>query len=152
MLPSCELYCIACPKAGPRIILQAQDRMSIPTVATMETDTDYRLLGHVEWDGAAAQSDRVFLKATVERGRRLTRNQYVRIRDEDGTRSGFLARLVAGPFFRGGPDSDPADEPYALAELELHGELAGGRSRATSARPMPGASLLGLPAAEAAEP
>jgi uncharacterized protein len=125
--------------------------MSISTIATMETDTDYRLLGHVEWDGAAAQSDRVFLKATVERGRRLTRNQYVRIRDEDGTRSGFLARLVAGPFFRGGPDSEPADEPYVLAELELHGELVGGRSRDTSARPMPGAAVFGIAAAEVAE-
>ena len=34
----------------------------MPTIATNATDTEYRLLGHVEWDGAAATSDHVFLK------------------------------------------------------------------------------------------
>jgi hypothetical protein len=124
------------------------------TIPQIAAEQDYRLLGHVEWDGAAATSDRVLLRATVEHGRRLMRNQYVRIRDEDGARSGFLARVVAGPFFRGGPDpacADLIDEPFVIAELELHGELVGGRSRDTSARPMPGAAVFGLAPAEVAE-
>jgi DNA helicase HerA-like ATPase len=78
---------------------------------------------------------------------RIIRDQYVRIEDPLGTRTGFLGRIVAGPFFspRGAP---AANRPYVslgqglsgefaiLAEIELQGELVGGRPRASKSRPV----------------
>src|SRR5260221_3909641 len=83
------LHCLP-KRPATRNVPQLQDRMTMSTVASIATDTEYGLLGYVEWDGVAATSDRVFLKATIEDGPHLTPNQYVRIRDEDGTRSGIL--------------------------------------------------------------
>jgi hypothetical protein len=115
-------------------------------------DQGFRLLGNVEWDGPTATSDRVLLRAAVEDAPQLTRNQYVRIQDDNGVRTGFLARVVAGPFFRraAGYD-DPSSEEHVLAELELQGELIGGRPRDTNARPRPGAEVFALAPAEVAE-
>jgi hypothetical protein len=56
------------------------------------------LLGHVAWDGSVATSERVQLRAFLGKRRLVERNRYVRIRDEEGPRSGFLARVTAGPF------------------------------------------------------
>src|SRR4051794_37237693 len=50
-----------------------------------------KLLGHVAWDGATATSERALLRANVVNRQLLERNQYVRIQDKDGLRSGFLA-------------------------------------------------------------
>ena len=113
---------------------------------------DLRHLGTVAWDRESPQSDRVLLQATVEDGPRITRNQYVHIHDEEGARSGFLARIVAGPFYhRGAADDDITSDSHVLAELELHGELVAGRPRETNARPSPGASVFALANAEVAE-
>ncbi len=115
---------------------------------TIELEQNHQFLGHVEWDGSTAASDLVLLRTRVEHGPRVTRNQYVRIADASGPRSGFLARVVAGPFFRRGAD-DAGD--YVLAELELQGELRNQRPRDTNARPRPGAAVFALAAAEIAE-
>jgi hypothetical protein len=119
----------------------------------VETAPQVRYLGTVEWDGPAATSDRVLLRAPLENDRRILRNQYVRIEDEDGTRTGFLARVVAGPFFRENLDTmvDCGENSHVVAELELQGELVQGRARDTNARPRPGAPVHGLAPAEVAQ-
>jgi hypothetical protein len=65
----------------------------------VQTEREARLLGHVAWDGATATSERVMLRANVVNRQMVERNQFVRIKDEEGERTGFLARIVAGPFF-----------------------------------------------------
>ena len=57
-----------------------------------------RLLGQIAWDGTDATNERVMLRAPVFSRRHVERNQYVRILDEEGGRSGFLARIVSRPF------------------------------------------------------
>ena len=65
----------------------------------MERDQESVLLGRVAWDGNTATSERVLLKASVANRRLVGRNLYVRIQDEEGDRTGFLARILSGPFF-----------------------------------------------------
>src|SRR5437763_5355478 len=117
----------------------------------IEANREARLLGHVAWDGATATSERVLLRASVLNRRRVERDQYVRIRDEEGARSGFLARVVTGPFFHrsgaptvGGLTAGTSMESFLLADLEVQGELVGGRARDTHSRPAPGSPVLAL--------
>ena len=117
-----------------------------------------RLLGQVAWDGSAATSERVLLRAAVVNRRLLERNQYVRIHDEDGVRSGFLARVVAGPFFHrsgsptvAGLTAGMSVESFLLAELEIQGELVAGRPRDTNSRPAPGSAVFALSPTEVAD-
>jgi hypothetical protein len=122
----------------------------------IETHVDHRFLGHVAWDGPTANSDRVLLHAPFENGKRVLRNQYVRIVDDDGARTGFLARIVAGPFYRDSRENPPgasqkSTNSHVLAELELQGELIKGRPRDTNARPTPGAQVQALAPAEVAQ-
>src|SRR4051812_34576713 len=80
--------------------------MRSPLGVTMITDADQsaKLLGHVAWDGSTATSERALLRAAVVNRRLVERNQYVRIQDAEGVRSGSLARVLPGPFFhRTGP-------------------------------------------------
>jgi DNA helicase HerA-like ATPase len=116
---------------------------------TIDITPDFCLLGEVAFDGPQATSDRVLLRAPLDHSRRVLRNQYVRIVDEDGPRSGFLARVVAGPFFQGGDEFDA--DSHVVADLELQGELVKGRARDTNARPRPGARVFALAPAEVAE-
>src|SRR5436190_563608 len=123
-----------------------------------EPNREARLLGHVAWDGPPATSERVLLRAGVANRRLLERNQYVRIQDEDGVRSGFLARVVSGPFFHrsgsptvAGLTAGHSVESFLLADLEIQGELVGGRSRDTNSRPVPGSAVFALTPAEVAE-
>ncbi len=116
-----------------------------------DADADARLLGQVAWDGSDATSERVMLRAPVFSRRHIERNQYVRILDDEGGRSGFLARVVSGPFFyRAGvghgapPLAGTTSENYLLADLEIQGELVGGRTRDTNSRPAPGSSVYAL--------
>jgi DNA helicase HerA-like ATPase len=123
-----------------------------------EANPEARLLGHVAWDGATATSERVLVRATVVHRRLVQRNQYVRVQDEDGARSGFLARIVAGPFFHrsgnptvGGLTATASLDCFLLAELEIQGEIVGGRPRETNSRPMPGSAVYLLTPAEIGE-
>ena len=115
-------------------------------------------MGQVTWDGATATSERVLLRAAVANRRLMERNQYVRIQDEDGARSGFLGKIVSGPFFHrsGSPTSsgltaETSLESFLLADLEIQGELVGGRSRDTNSRPAPGSSVFALAPREVAD-
>ncbi len=116
-----------------------------------EIETEARLLGQIAWDGSTATSERVMLRAPVFSRRHVERNQYVRIQDEEGARTGFLARIVSGPFFYragavagsisvGGSSADN----YLLADLEIQGELVSGKTRDTNSRPAPGSSVYAL--------
>ncbi|MCC6418667.1 MAG: ATP-binding protein [Gemmataceae bacterium] len=116
-----------------------------------------RLLGHVGWDGSVATSERVLLRAPVTKRDLLERNQYVRIQDESRTRSGFLARVISGPFFHrsgtptvGGLTGGPSLESFLLADLEIQGEIVEGQPRDTNSRPAPGAAVFALTPAEVA--
>ena len=111
-------------------------------------DLGGRLLGQVAWDGSMATSERVLLRATVANRRLVERNRYVRILDEDGVRSGFLGRVITGPFFHrcgtatvAGMTASPSLETFLLAELEIQGELVEGRPRGNQRRPRSGRVL-----------
>jgi uncharacterized protein len=121
-------------------------------------DQEARLLGHVAWDGSTATSERALLRASVANRRLVERNQYVRIHDEEGARSGFLARILTGPFFHrsgsptvGGLTAGSSLESFLLADLEIQGEIVGGRARDTNSRPAPGSSVYILSPAEVAD-
>src|SRR5689334_10503179 len=122
-----------------------------------EADQKARLVGHVAWDGATATSERVLLRAGVADRGLVERNQYVRVQDEDGARSGFLARVVRGPFFHrsgsatvGGLTAGRSMETFLLADLEIQGEIVAGRPRDTNSRPAPGSPVFVLSPAEVA--
>jgi hypothetical protein len=115
-------------------------------------------LGQVAWDGSTATSERVLLQAPVINRRLAERNQYVRIQDTDGARSGFLARIVGGPFFHragsrtvGGLTASNSLESCLLAELEIQGELVEGQPRDTHSRPAPGSPVFALNPEEVAD-
>ncbi|HEV3255260.1 MAG TPA: ATP-binding protein [Gemmataceae bacterium] len=123
-----------------------------------EADQEARLLGHVAWDGSTATSERVLLRTSIMNRRLVERNQYVRIQEDDGVRSGFLARVISGPFFHrsgtptvGGLTAGHSLDCFLLAELEIQGELVGGRPRDTNSRPAPGAPVLVLNPTEVAD-
>jgi hypothetical protein len=116
------------------------------------------LLGYVAWDGASATSERVLLRAPVVNRQLAERNQYVRIQDEEGPRTGFLARIVSGPFFHragaatiAGTPAGSSLDSFLLADLEIQGELVGGRARDTNSRPAPGSAVFALSGPEVAE-
>src|SRR5207244_10381002 len=92
-------------------------------------------LGCVDWGSATASNERVVMRSPLANRDRIIRDQYVRIEDPLGSRTGFLGRIVAGPFFspRGAPTSKPyvslgqglSGEFVILAEIELQGEFVG---------------------------
>jgi DNA helicase HerA-like ATPase len=100
----------------------------------------------VDWDNATASNERVVMRCPLANRDRIIRDQYVRIEDPLGSRSGFLGRIVGGPFFsqRGLPTNGPqhslgqglSGEISILAEIELQGELVDGRARASKSRPV----------------
>ena len=103
-------------------------------------------LGYVDWDNPTASNERVIMRSPLANRDRIIRDQYVRIEDPLGSRSGFLGRIVAGPFFS--PNGAAtigsgvslnrglSGEMTILAEIELQGELVEGRSRASKSRPV----------------
>jgi hypothetical protein len=114
-------------------------------------------LGNVSWDGSSATSERVLLRTNVSNRRLVERNQYVRIDDAEGARTGFLARVVAGPFFHragmatvGGMTAGTSLDCVLLADLEIQGEIVEGRPRDTNSRPAPGSDVYALDQAEVA--
>jgi hypothetical protein len=122
------------------------------------TSTESKLLGQVAWDGSTATSERVLLRASVVDRRLVERNQYVRIQDADGPRTGFLGRIIAGPFFHrsgmptvAGNMASASHESCLLADLEIQGEIVGGRPRDTNSRPAPGSPVFVLNPTEVAD-
>ncbi|MCI0680730.1 MAG: ATP-binding protein [Gemmataceae bacterium] len=118
---------------------------------------DAKLIGQVAWDGATATSERVLLRASVVNRRFVERNQYVCIKDESGPRTGFLARVVNGPFFHrsgaptvAGMTASNSMECFLLADLEIQGELVRGRARDTNSRPAPNSPVFALSPEEVA--
>jgi DNA helicase HerA-like ATPase len=116
------------------------------------------LLGQIAWDGSTATSERVLLRAAVVNRQVVERNQYVHIQDEGGVRTGFLARVVTGPFFHrsgtatvGGSLASSSWECFLMADLEILGEIVGGRLRDTNSRPAPGSSVFAMTNAEVAD-
>src|SRR5262245_5589345 len=116
------------------------------------------LLGHVSWDGSVATSERVILQTNITNRRLVDRNQFVRIDDPEGARTGFLARVVAGPFFYrsgtatvGGTIAGTTMDCVLLAELEVHGEIFESQPRDTNSRPGPGSSIYALDPGEVAK-
>src|SRR5262245_34473267 len=114
-------------------------------------------LGNVSWDGSNATSERVLLRTSIVNRRLVERNQYVRIDDAEGARTGFMARVVAGHFLhRSGTASVAAMTAgtslycVLLAELEIQGEIIEDRPRDTNSRPSPGSAIFALDAAEVA--
>ncbi len=120
-------------------------------------DPEARLLGHIAWDGSTATSERVSLRANVTKRPLVKRNQYVRVEDHEGGRTGFLAKVINGPFFHrpgsptvGGLTASASVEVHMLADLEVQGELIGDRPRDTNSRPAPGAPVYALDTDEVA--
>src|SRR5206468_1646547 len=112
-------------------------------------------------DNAASTNERVIMRSPLPARDRIIRDRYVRIEDPLDARSGFLGRIVAGPFFspRGVATNGPyvslgrgvSGEVAILAEIELQGELVEGLSRAVKSRPASRAAVHELDAAEVAE-
>ncbi len=133
-------------------------RITMPeTVKKASKKDDAILLGHVGWDGSAATSERVILRAAFLHRNQVDRNRYVWIEDDDPERDGFLARVIAGPFFHrtgeptiGGFTAGASINGYLLVDLEIQGELVKGRARDTNSRPMPGAPVYAMSKAELA--
>jgi hypothetical protein len=117
-------------------------------------------LGHVDWDGSTATNEHVIMRSPLANRSRIIRDQYVRIDDPLGSRSGFLGRIIGGPFFSPvgaqtmGPHALPgkglSGEVAMLAQIELQGELVDGRPRASKSRPVSRAVVWELSAAEVA--
>ncbi len=121
------------------------------TAPMATANSEARLLGHIEWDSSEVTSERAVLWAPVANRSFLARNQYVRIHDEDGARTGFLARIVTGPFFYpgGGPKTEATEDSLkqtqqVLADVEIQGEVVAGRLRDTNTRPAPGCPVYAL--------
>src|SRR5438445_1936169 len=79
-------------------------------------------LGYVDWDSSTASNERVIMRSPLVNRDRIIRDQYVRIEDPLGSRTGFLGRIVAGPFFS--PRGAPASKPYVSLGQGLSGEFA----------------------------
>jgi DNA helicase HerA-like ATPase len=119
------------------------------------------VLGYVDWDSATASNERVIMRSPLVNRNRIIRDQYVRIEDPLGLRTGFLGRIVAGPFFshRGSSPNTPnpslgqglSGEVAIVAEIELQGELVDGRPRSSKSRPVSRAVVQELSAAEVAD-
>jgi len=102
------------------------------------------MLGRVTRDGSSASNERVLVEIAWENRDRVVRDRFVLIDDPLAQRSGFLGRVIAGPFFREGQD-ESCEYPNGrlgpksiLAEVELHGELLEGRTFNSKSRPAPG--------------
>jgi DNA helicase HerA-like ATPase len=100
------------------------------------------VLGIVEPDASSATNEHVIVRVPPALRQRALRGGFVRVEDSlGGTR--FLGRVVAGPFF-----PMTAENGDLLIRVEVHGELAGERTRDTNDRPAPGSAVFDLSAAE----
>jgi DNA helicase HerA-like ATPase len=80
------------------------------------------------------------VRTTYELRPHIYRNQYVTITDALMPDTRFLGRLLSGPFF---PNPESGE---IVAEVEVQGELAFGRTRDTNNRPATGSQVYAIPA------
>ncbi|MFO0878420.1 MAG: ATP-binding protein [Gemmataceae bacterium] len=100
------------------------------------------MLGEVDWDDGSATNETVLVRIPFSGRGKLMRNRLVRIEDREGGKA-FLGRVSEGPFFKA--KSTESDLPaFALARVEIQGELRGNLPGETSTRPAPGSILLPL--------
>jgi DNA helicase HerA-like ATPase len=138
--------------------------MSLSALKLAETQpqhSEMSPLGYIDWDNAGSSNERVLMRVPLTNRERIIRDQYVRIEDQLGERSGYLGRIVAGPFFspRGGAGAGSSaslglgltGEIGILAEIELLGELVDGQTRASKSRPVSRAVVQELTPAEVAD-
>ena len=136
-------------------LAESRTRMAAPEFAGTPP------LGYMDWDGATSSNERAVMRCPLTNRDRIIRDQYVRIDDPIGARTGFLGRIVAGPFFspRGAPTNGPgfslgkglSGEVGMWAEIELLGELVDGQPRASKSRPVSRAIVQELSGKEVAE-
>jgi DNA helicase HerA-like ATPase len=141
--------------------VRAPELLNVPEKNGHGTPQPSIPLGFVDWDTSTASNERVIVRCPLANRDRIIRDQYVRIEDSLGSRTGFLGRIVGGPFFshpgaqtRGSPFSlgkGLSGEIAILAEIELQGELVDGRTRASKSRPLSRAVVHELGPAEVAE-
>ena len=141
--------------------LQAVERQVITDSNRPPIQKEKAPLGYVDWDSSTASNERVTMRCPLLNRDRIIRDQYVRIEDPLGSRSGFLGRIVGGPFFsqRGAQVNGAAflngkglsGEIAILAEIELQGELVDGRAHASKSRPVSRAVVQELSSDEVAE-
>jgi DNA helicase HerA-like ATPase len=132
---------------------KSQDKEAYPT------PPEKAPLGYVDWDSSTASNERVVMRCPLANRDRIIRDQYVRIEDPLGSRTGFLGRIVAGPFFSHRGITNAAHslgqglsgEISIQAEIELQGELVEGRARASKSRPVSRAVVRELSADEVAD-
>jgi DNA helicase HerA-like ATPase len=132
---------------------KSQDKEAYPT------PPENPPLGYVDWDSSTASNERVVMRCPLANRDRIIRDQYVRIEDPLGSRTGFLGRIVAGPFFSHRGITNAAHslgqglsgEISIQAEIELQGELVEGRARASKSRPVSRAVVRELSADEVAD-
>jgi len=118
-------------------------------------------LGHVDWDSSSASNERAMMRSSLADRDRIVRDQFVRIEDPMGSRSGFLGRIVAGPFFSTrGVTARGSNVPLGLglsgevgivSEIELMGELVDGQQRTSKSRPVSRAAVYALKPDEVAK-
>src|ERR1043166_2344002 len=111
-------------------------------------------LGYVDWDSSSASNEQVIMRSPIGNRDLIVRDQYVRIEDPAGVRTGFLGRIIAGPFYahRGGNTNafhaalgkGLSGEVAIWAEIELQAEMADGRLRAMKSRPVSRAAIHAL--------
>ena len=141
--------------------LSSAEPLAIEDTPETLTDAESAVLGYVDWDGSNATNERVIMRSSPVNRHRIVRDRYVRIEDPLGSRSGFLGRIVAGPFFPAKEKSGDvfrtsnghaqSGEVVILAEIELQGELFEGRTRASKSRPASRACVYELNPTEVAE-
>src|SRR5439155_5138257 len=105
-------------------------------------------LGHIAEDGVKLSNQRTGMWAPPAHRLRVLRDRFVHILDPLGKRSGFLGRIIAGPYFplqetKNGENGHR--EPASIfAEIEIEAELVQGRPQETKSRPAPGAVVHDL--------
>src|SRR5262249_5798068 len=95
------------------------------------------VLGFVQPDTPEATNERVIVRVSAANRPHVVRGQFVRIEDRL-SKTQFLGRVVAGPFFPVDPDGE------VLVRVELHGGLIGRRTVETSDRPAALSPVRGL--------
>lgn len=115
---------------------------------TKPKSSERQPLGYIAEDGPSLSNQRARLWAPPGHRLRVLRDRFVHVVDPLGKRSGFLGRIIGGPYFsfRAASNEESAGEeqPCIFAEIEIEAELVQGRPIETKSRPAPGAVVHDL--------